>query len=471
MEKYDLIVIGAGPGGYETALEASGAYGMKVAIVEKDRLGGTCLNRGCIPTKTLLHSTKLYGEIKKHGDEIGILNSDSIDFDLAKMQDRKDNVLTLLSSGIDSLMKANKVDVFNGFASILDRNTVVISTPAKEQIKLSTEKILIATGSVPSVPPIKGADNDGVITSDEILNLKRPVSSLTIIGGGVIGCEFASIFGAIGTKVTIIEAMDRLLPTMDKEISQNLKMIMKKSLGVDIHVKSTVTEISKSENGLVCHYTEKDKPCLAESDLVLISIGRKANTDGLISEHSGNEIKSMPMEKGKISVDENFQTGIPGIFAIGDVTGGIQLAHVAAGEGRCALAKMNGKGSPVDMRTIPSCIYTSPEIASVGMSQDEAKKQNIETASYKYTMGANGKSILSLQERGFIKVVTEKESGKILGAQMMCARATDMISQFSQAIVSGLTIYDMGSVIYPHPTFSEGIGEVVKKEKNNFNRK
>ena len=462
MEKYDLIIIGAGPGGYEAAIDAAKTYKMKVALIENRQLGGTCLNRGCIPTKTLLHTAALYPEVKAHGAELGLTGTDGDGFDLEKIQERKNAVLDQLRGGIAMLMKSNKITVYNGTGTVLDRGRVRVELTEGGTEELEGSNIMIATGSVPSLPPIPGADQDGVVTSDQRLDWSRPLNSLLIVGGGVIGCEFASVFSSLGVKVTIVEALDRIIANMDKEIGQNLKMLMKRVKGIDVHTKSTVTEIRKGEDGMVCCFTEKDKPVEVTADLILISIGRRAYTEGLFSEESSEEIRTMKMEKGRILVDSHFQTSVPGIYAIGDVIGGIQLAHVATAEGRSAVAAMNGAEPPVDMNTIPSCIYTNPEIASVGISAEHAKAQGIEIISQKYPMGGNGKSILSLQERGFIKVIADAGSHKILGAQMMCARATDMISQFSQAIVSGLTLEDMAKTIYPHPTFSEGIGEALK---------
>ena len=462
MEKYDLVIIGGGPGGYEAALEASKVYGMKVALVENRELGGTCLNRGCIPTKTLLHSADLLYELKNHGETIGLKGYGDIACDMAALKQRKDDVVTQLVNGIGSLMKSGKVSVYKGTGTIIDANLVRVSLNEGGTEDLECTNVLIATGSVPAVPPIPGADSPRVITSDELLDLDHDIDELIIIGGGVIGCEFASIFNALGTKVTIIEALPSIIANLDKEIGRSLSMILKKNRGIDIHTGAMVTSIREDGDKVVCCYKEKDAECEISGDLVLMSVGRKANTKGLISDESSDKIKNMLMERGCITVGPNYMTSVAGVIAIGDVIGGIQLAHVATAEGRCAVAFMNGALPPCDIRCIPSCIYTSPEIASVGISADEAKEQGLDVITKKYPMSANGKTVLSLQERGFIKVIADRESGKVLGAQMMCARATDMISQFAQAIVNGLTLEDMSKVIYPHPTFSEGIGESVR---------
>lgn len=461
-KSYDLIVIGAGPGGYEAAYEGSKEYGMKVALIERDSLGGTCLNRGCIPTKTMLHTAVLCKEVKNKGEFFGIKGGESLSIDMSKLWEYKGKVVTQLQSGIKSLMKAGKIDVYNGTGTIIGTGQVSVSQFDEESNETVTtiigKNILIATGSVPSVPPIPGADNAGVMTSDDILDNQEPIESLIIIGGGVIGCEIGYLYNAMGTKVTIIEAMDRLLSTMDKELGQSLKMQFKKE-GIEVLTKASVKELSKAESGLICTLEDKE----IEAEKVLIATGRKADITGLIGPDSLPEIRNLQLDRGKIAVDENFQTSVKGIYAIGDVIGGIQLAHVATAEGRCAVAAMNGRERPVDLSLIPSCIYTEPEIATVGLTNEEAMAKCIEAATQKYSMGANGKSTVEMAERGFIKVIYEKDTDKILGAAMLCQRATDMISQFTSAIETGLTLKEMSKIVFPHPTFSEGIGEAVKK--------
>ena len=474
-DKFDLVVIGAGPGGYEAAIEGV-KKGMKVALVENRELGGTCLNRGCIPTKTIIHTAELYHELQS-GPSIGLTAREPV-IDMEMVQKRKDEVLEQLRKGIASLMKTNRISVFYGTGTILDREHVKVALSGEktgekaeeqpdgqkqDQVVLETGHILIATGSVPACPPIPGSSLPGVVTSDGLLDKKDLFEHLIIIGGGVIGMEFASVYSSLGHGVTVIEALDRILPTMDKEIAQNLKMIMKKR-NVDIHTGAKVEEILRTEDGagLICRYVEKDKPCEARADGILIAAGRRAYTGGLITDESSQEVKDMAMERGRIVTDETYETSVPGIYAIGDVTGGIQLAHAATAQGRNAVAYMAGEDMVIRTDIIPSCVYTNPEIGCVGISADEAKARGMEAVTKKYIMSANGKSILSQQERGFIKVVADSGSHRILGAQMMCARATDMISQFAVAIANELTLEDMAKVIFPHPTFSEGILEAVR---------
>ncbi|MDD6096232.1 MAG: dihydrolipoyl dehydrogenase [Firmicutes bacterium] len=447
---YNLIVIGAGPGGYEAALEAS-EKGMKVALVEKDKLGGTCLNRGCVPTKTLMHTADIARELKD-ASKFGV-NVSEYSVDAAKMQERKNEVLDTLRSGIAALMKKGKIDVYEGLGVIEGSGRVRVG----DEI-LETENILIATGSKTFVPPIEGVDIPGVVTSDELLDKADGIyEHLVIVGGGVIGMEFASLYAALGTKVTIIEALERVLAPLDKEISQNVKMIGKKR-GMDIHAKARVEKFAQGEDGkLITYYSEKDELQSVESDGVLVCIGRRANTDGLFADGVAVE-----MDRDKIVVNDKYQTSLPGVYAIGDVIGGIQLAHVATAEGRNAVAVMNGDEPSIRMDTVPSCVYTNPEIATVGITADEAKAAGLDVVTKKYIMSANGKSVLSDQERGFIKVVADAESKKLLGAQMMCARATDMIGELAVAVGNGLTLDDVANIIHPHPTFVEGINEAVR---------
>ena len=454
-KEYDLIIIGAGPGGTDAAEEAA-SRGLKTAIIEKSCIGGTCLNRGCIPTKTILHTAELYREARE-GNGIGIINNENLKVDAAVLQENKESILDKLRSGLTYTMEHCGVDIIEGTGVITDRNHVKVGDSLIE-----ADNIMIATGSVPGVPPIPGSDLPNVVNSDEMLSLDRIPESLVIIGGGVIGIEFAAIYSSLGCRVTVIEFLKRALCNLDKEIGRSVSMVLGKR-GVDIHTNSRVEEITPGSDGktLRCIYEKKGKACEAEGEMVLIAAGRRPYTDGLICDESSEEVKQLKMEKGRIVVDENYETSVPGIYAIGDAIGGIQLAHVASAEGRNAAAHIAGSQPPVRMNEVPSCVYTDPEIACVGITADDAKEAGIKVIARKYPMSGNGKSVLTQQERGFIKIIADAESEKILGAQMMCARATDMISQFSQAIASELTLDDMSKFIYPHPTFCEGIGKAA----------
>ena len=449
--QYDLVVIGGGPGGYVAAIRAS-QLGMKTALVEKRELGGTCLNRGCIPTKTLMHAANQYRESADWTD-LG-LQLEGRRYDFAGLHQRKNAVIGQLRDGIAQLLKANKVDVYQAAGQIVDGNTV----KAGEET-LTAGHILIAAGSVPAVPPISGADLPGVVTSDGLLEQQGvDCQRLLIIGGGVIGVEMASIYNALGKQVTIVEAAERILPPMDREISQNLSMILKKR-GVEIYTGATVSAIQKTDNGLQCCFTYKKEEKTAEADVVLISVGRRPCTAGLFAE--GFAVAQT--ERGFVEVDGQFRTSVPTISAIGDVIGRIQLAHAAEAQGIAAVEYMQGLGqSSVNYELVPSCVYTTPEIASVGMTADEAKKAGRDVVTGKYIMNGNAKTIIEQQERGFIKVVFDKETDVLLGAQLMCARATDFISELVTAVSLGLTREQLARTMRPHPTFCEGITEAVE---------
>ncbi|MBQ7183436.1 MAG: dihydrolipoyl dehydrogenase [Clostridia bacterium] len=449
MREFDLTIIGAGPGGYETALAAAGS--MRVALVEKDELGGTCLNRGCIPTKSLLHTADLMRAIR--GSRLFGIEAGEPVCDIPKMHERKDQVIAKLRDGIALRMKQKKVTVLKGTGTILDPRTVRIRGDEEEIIK--TERILIATGSRPAMPPIPGILSPHVETSDTLLDKTDGLyRRLIIIGGGVIGAEFASVFAALGSEVTIVEALPRLLPNMDREISQSLKMLFVKR-GIKVMCGTKVLDIREEGEGLRCLCAEGDKEALLRADGILVAVGRVPFTSGLFEEGF-----TVDIDRGRIVVDERYRTGCPGIWAIGDVTGGVMLAHAATAQGKCALSDMLGKAPNVQM-IVPACVYTDPEIAAVGLTLEEAREKGLQADSRKYPMSANGKSLLSEQERGFIKVVYEKDSRRLLGAHLMCARASDLISEMTQALTRQATLDDLRRVIRPHPTFSEGITEAV----------
>ncbi len=453
---YDLIVIGGGPAGYTAAAEGA-KKGMKAALIERKAIGGTCLNEGCIPTKTLMHCTELYREVKA-GEGIG-LYAKELSCDMGKLQDYKEGVIGELQKGIGMMLKQNKVTVYEGTGQIVE-----VPEPGEDSGKIKVQvgdevleagKVLISTGSVPMKLPIPGMDLEGVLDSTGMLSERTIPKSLLIIGGGVIGVEFATVYHALGCKVTIVEALDKILAGLDREISQSMKMQFKK-MGIEVHTGARVKEIRKEEE-LCCTFVEKEQEISISCEKILVAAGRRADTSGLLGEGI-----SLEMEKGRILVDETFMTSIPGIYAVGDVIGGIQLAHVAEAEAINAVCAMNGTASRMNLKLVPSCIYTSPEIASVGMTADEAKAAGIEAVSAKYLTSANGKSVLSGQERGFVKLVAEKSTGRLLGAQLFCARATDMISELSAAIAEEMTVQKLSGVIHPHPTFSEAIWEAAR---------
>ena len=441
-EYYDLVVIGAGPGGYTAAIRAA-QEGLSTALVERQTVGGTCLNRGCIPTKALLHSASLYRSVLD-GEADGV-SVQGASYSLEKMYARKDAVVAQLRNGVEQLLRANKVDLIHGSAQIAGPGRVLV-----EGNPVSAGNILIAAGSEPARPPIPGIEH--ALTSDELLQSPHACDRLLIIGGGVIGMEFASFYNALGREVVVVEALERILPTLDREIAQNLSMILKKR-GVQIFTGARVEEILPDG----ARFSVKGELRTEQADAVLVATGRRAALEGLFAEGF-----SVQTERGHIVTDGQFATSVPGIWAIGDATGGIQLAHVAAAQATAAVGAICGKAYPVHLETVPSCVYTDPEIASVGLSADEAKAQGIAVKQGKFLMTANGRSLIERADRGFIKLVFAADTGRVLGAQMMCPRATDLIGELACAVANGLTQEQLASVIRPHPTFCEGITEAAE---------
>lgn len=453
--KYDLLIIGAGPGGYEAAFYAH-ELGMSVAIVEKDRVGGTCLNRGCIPTKALMHSSDVYRDAA-HGAEVGVV-VEGLKADRKRIGERKDEVLDTLRGGISGLLTKKKIDVIEGEASVIGEHTVMVGG-----MEITAENIMVATGSKPFMPPIPGYDLPGVIDSTDLIDMGgEEIPEFVIIGGGVIGIEFATIYADLGDHVTVIEGLDRLLPVIDKEIGRSIKMTLEKK-GVDVHVSSPVQKIEKDGDRLVVTLkNKKGEEIQVPADKVLMCVGRRPNTAGVFSDGLLEKYPGLVDEKGFISVDDAYKTAVPGVYAIGDCIGGIQLAHVASAEGRNAVALMNGCKATINMGTVPSCIYTDPEIAVVGMTADEAKAAGIEVVTKKYPMSANGKTIIAGLDRGFVKLVARADDHVLIGAHLLCGRASDLIGELSVAIGRGMMLEEVANIIHPHPSFAEAIMEAAR---------
>lgn len=454
MTHHELVIIGAGPGGYVAAIKAA-QLGIETVLIERGDMGGTCLNRGCIPTKTILHSAEVFSEIK-NAASLGIrVNEASVDFDALRLH--KDETVGTLRDGVAALLKANGVTVIHGAATIAGIGAITVVSAGDTLEELSADNLIIATGSAPALPPIAGIDLPGVLTSDSILESVPELKHLAIIGGGVIGMEFAGIYTALGTEVTVLEAASRILPTMDREFSQSLSMTMKKR-GCTIATGAFVESINEGNGGeLAVHYMLKDQPQAIEADAVLVSTGRVPALGNLF-----DQALELELDRGRIAVDAHMQTSIPHIYAIGDVANaGIQLAHAASAQGIVAVNTIAGISSALDPSLIASCVYTSPEIASVGVTEVEAKEAGIAVQIGKFAMAGNGKTIITGQDRSFAKVISDAD-GIIIGAQLMCGRATDMIGELAIAVANKLTAEQMASVIRPHPTFEEGIGEALE---------
>ena len=452
MSDYQLIVIGAGPGGYEAALRAA-KLGLKTAVVEKREAGGTCLNRGCIPTKTLLHSSQVYHDAK-HGAHIGV-HTEDISANIEEIFAYKREISQKLSSGIESLFKTAKVDFLRGTALIAAPGTVRVTDEGNTK-DYTCDDIMIATGSVPARPPIPGLEL--AMTSDELLEGSDHLyRSIVIIGGGVIGIEFATFYADLGCEVTVIEGMDRLLPNMDKELGQNLALILKKQ-GVKVFTNAMVQSVEKSGEDIAVNFTCKEKNETVAGEAVLCAIGRRPYCDGLFADGV-----SVEMDRRSIAVNERYETSIPHIYAIGDVSAKIQLAHVATAQGIACVDMLCGKENHTSMSVVPSCIYCRPEIAVVGMTEAEAKEAGIPVKVGKHVMFDNAKTLIADPGRCFMKFVANAETRELLGAQLMCEHSSDMIGGVSQALANHMTVEQFKLAIRPHPSFEEAMTAALEE--------
>ncbi|MDK2808461.1 MAG: dihydrolipoamide dehydrogenase [Clostridiales bacterium] len=438
-QEYDVIVIGAGPGGYVAAIHAA-KLGLKTALIEKREVGGTCLNRGCIPTKALLHAALVYEEAK-HAAQFGIVASE-VQYNYEKVLAYQNETVETLRNGVRQLIKENHVELFYGSGMLLKDGSVRLQRKEGEEI-LTAKDIILATGAKAVIPSFLLERNDTFLTSDQMLTLPYVPKELMIIGGGVIGIEFAQMVSSFGGKVSIYEAADRILPGFDVEISRSISMLFQKR-GIQIHTKATTEEMKASA-------------WKREGEL-LVATGRSANMEGLFE-----EADMLTVHAGKIVTDATLKTSMPHVYAIGDLIGGMQLAHKASAQGIYVAEQLAGRTPSLDLLVIPSCIYLDPEVACVGLSVEEAKRDGIQIVTKKSLTSANGKSVITKQQRGFIKVVAHKETKQILGAQLMCHGATDMIAEFGTAIANHMTAADLWRAMRPHPTYNEAIGEALEQ--------
>lgn len=448
----NITIIGGGPGGYVAAIRAA-QLGAQVTLIEKDTLGGTCLNRGCIPTKALLQSADILAEIR-NATAFGI-SAEKVSLDFSAVTRRKEAVVKQLVAGVTSLMRKNKINVIKGIGTLIDAKTVGI---LGESNKISADSIIIATGSKPSTVPIKGIDEPGVITSDEALTMEQLPKSIVIIGGGVIGLEFAQIFHKMGSKVTIVEMMPQILPTEDTEIANALESIFKKD-GMEIFTNATVTSIrSAKPDEKVVSFTTKDDNGEQEriAEKVLLSVGRRPNTDDL-----GVEKLGLTTDKGRLVVNERMETNLPGVYAIGDVIGGLMLAHVAMEEGKCAVENSLGADVKMDYRAAPRCVYTSPEVAGVGLTEAEAKEEYGDIKTGQFPFKASGRALILNETTGMVKIIADARYGQILGVHVIGPQATELIAEAVLGIKMEATFDDIASTIHAHPTLSEAMMEAA----------
>lgn len=454
----DIAVIGGGPGGYVAAIKAA-QLGAECILVEKGHVGGTCLNRGCIPTKTYLHAAELYAEMSRAA-ELGI-SVEGAHVDYPAMRSRVAQVVEELRGGIETLLAANGITLLRGIGRVEapGKVSVVLNEPDEDgrtEVSIEAESIIVAAGSTPAAPPIEGTDLPGVHTSDTILEELPEARRIVIVGGGVIGMEFAGIYADLGSEVTVLEFAPRILATMDREFGQSLGMSLKKR-GGSIVTNACVKSIAQTDGGLSVAYETKGEEAFVEADAVLIATGRRTDVESAFAPDCLPD-----SERGRITVDGACRTSVPGVFAIGDIAdAGPQLAHAASAQGIVAAMAARGLESTLRLDLIPSCVYTSPEIASVGMTEREAKDAGIAAKTGKFAMSGNGKTVIAGLDRSFMKVVAD-EDGRLLGAQFMCGRATDMVGEMALAIAQGMTAEEAANVVRAHPTFEEGIGEALE---------
>ncbi len=446
-----IVIIGGGPGGYVAGIRAA-QRGADVTVVEKDLLGGTCLNRGCIPTKALLGSVEALHKARA-GAEFGFSVAGEIAPDFTRMMERKNEISKTLRDGIHALFKKNKVKLVEGRGRLAGPGKVEVATAAGTET-LPADKIIIATGSEPARLPFFDFEQPTVLTSTSALELTAVPESLLIIGAGVIGCEFASVFSELGTKITMVEMMPQMLPLEDKRLAKQFQGIFKKK-GIEVLLKTKVEGIAEYGADHITANVEGGRQITAEK--MLVSIGRQPNTRDIGLETVGVETDG----RGYIVVNDRLETNVENVYAIGDVNGGILLAHVASYEGLVAVENCLGGNVRRDLRVVPSCIYTMPEIASVGLNEDQARDEGYEPVTGTFRLGASGKALAIGEAQGYVQIVADSKTDKVLGANMMGPHVTDLIHEIAVAVRNNLTVKDIGDTIHAHPTIGEALMEAA----------
>ena len=448
MSTYNVGIIGGGPGGYVAAIKAA-QLGGSVCLIEKGEWGGTCLNRGCIPTKTLYAVANLATQVHEASD-FGVHISGETTIDYPQVLTHKNSVIQQLTGGIAQLLKANKVDTFNGTAILTNRNTIVVNKPDGTSEQLHAKNIIIATGSEPAEPSVFEIDETQVLTTTGILNLTELPESLLIVGGGVSGCEFASIFNALGCQVTVLELLPTILATEDVQVIRHIQLFMKRK-GITIHTSTKLTRVEKSDASVTA-VLESGEEITAQK--MLVSIGRRYNTEGI-----GLEKIGVRTEDGKIVVDARMQTNVPSIYAVGDVASRYLLAHVAAAEGKIAAQNCLGNNVEMDYQVIPWCVFTLPEIGHVGMTEKEATDEGYEVKIGRFPYAANGKALGLRETDGFVKTVSDADSGDILGVHIVGVQASTLIHEAAVAVRLGASAENIAHTVHAHPTLSEIVME------------
>lgn len=464
-DQYDLIIIGAGPAGYTAALKAAG-FGMKVAVIEKERLGGVCLNTGCIPAKALLYASSFYGELKQAG-KFGV-QVDGAGFDLSKMQEYKERSVDEYRKQIQRLLDKENVEFIVGTAVLHKDNLVEVETE-KGTVTCKGSRVLLAAGAEPVIPDIPGIDLPQVLTSREILQADEwDFDRLLIIGGGVIGVEVAAIFAALGSKVTLVEKSGRLLNPMDPEISEFLEENLRRK-GIDVRCNASVMEIrDRKDGGVSCMIHEDGTWKEVRADRILVAVGRRPDMGSLLAGDCEVEVKDK-----RAVINGSYMTTQKDVYAVGDMIARMRLAHVAAAQATYVVEHMAGKGHRMQLSVVPNgmfvvlpvvptCIYTSPEIAAVGITEEDAHTYNMKVKCGQAFMRENGRAILAEEKTGFVRLIFEAYSNTLVGAQMMCPRATDMIGEMATAIANGLTAWQLSTAMRAHPTYSEAIAVAIE---------
>lgn len=449
-----IAIIGGGPGGYVAAVKAA-RLGAQVVLVEKEYIGGTCLNTGCIPTKVLLNSTDIYHQLKNEAGALG-LEMDNLKVNWKELLVRKELVATQLVEGVKNLLRVGGIEVVEGVARFISEKSLQVDLEGGGSKRIDFDRAIVATGSKPVVIPIPGHDLEGVITSREAMSLEEIPKSFCIIGGGVIGVEFANIYSNLGTEVTIIEMLPGLVSNMDGEIVQSLEDALVES-GVKIHKSTKVLQIEKVDGGLIVTADKGNGHIRISADKVLMATGRKPAGDNLGLEEIGVKV-----ERGAIQVDRLFKTDVDNIYAIGDCTGGVQLAHVASASGLMVADLIMGERMAMDFRTIPYAVYTKPELAAVGMTEEEAVEKGHKIKVGRFPMFGNGKAVITGDVRGLVKIVAEEKTGEVLGVHIAGSSATELISAAALAIRLEATVDELLTTIYAHPTVGESIHEAAE---------
>lgn len=461
-KNYDFVILGGGPGGYTAAIRAA-QLGKTVALVEKDKLGGTCLHRGCIPSKALLRSAEVYA-LAKESESFGV-ETGEVSLNIGKVHARKRQLVEQLHKGVEFLMKKNKIDVYIGNGRVTGPSifsprsgAVAVELADGDSVLLAGDKLIIATGSRPRLLPGLEADGERILTSDEALALEALPESLIIVGGGVIGVEWASMMNDFGVDVTIVEYADRLLPQEDADVSRELERLFnKRKIKVVTGAKVLPETVAAADGGVTLQAKVKGKAETFRAEKMLVAVGRMANGDGL-----GLENTDVQVEEGVIRVNASLQTKEPHIYAIGDVIGGLQLAHAASSQGISAVEHACGLAAePPAPERIPRCIYSRPEVASVGLTEAEAKERGHEVKTGKFSFKALGKALVLGETDGFAKVVADAASGDILGVHLIGPHVTDMISEAALAQLLEAVPWEVGRTIHPHPTLSEALAEAM----------